>query len=58
MILYIWCLYNTIGLKGANTGNVLWKFQKPGLGTGAPVVVNGHVYVATGNSVYAFGLPK
>jgi len=47
------------GLRALNasTGELLWSYNQPLGYDAAPVVVNGRLY-ATGDNVYAFGLPN
>jgi outer membrane protein assembly factor BamB len=58
-VVYCLSLYGTLHALDARTGAVLYSRKVAEFLTGAsPVVVNGLVYVNTGETLFAFGLPR
>jgi outer membrane protein assembly factor BamB len=56
-VVYSTSLSGSVAAYDALTGAPLWRFSSPQGDVGTPAVVDGHVYVALTNQLYAFGLP-
>jgi outer membrane protein assembly factor BamB len=51
-------LGNDLYALDGSTGHGLWRYTTSSGVSNSPVVANGKLYIASGNSLYAFGLPS